>query len=95
MSATTQAHTLQNYLDQAILMLMEIPGLPELLRADVNSYDRLAEKHPNAVFAQLVMNNLFHHDWEFSEIHQEKFASILDGEDIPSVQFRHNRRMDA
>ena len=28
MSATTQAHTLQEYLDQATPMLMEIPGLP-------------------------------------------------------------------
>lgn len=29
MSATTQAHTLQEYLDQATPMLMEIPGLPD------------------------------------------------------------------
>ena len=31
MSATTQAHTLQEYLDQAAPMLMEIPGLPAVL----------------------------------------------------------------
>ena len=48
MSATTQAHTLQEYLDQATPMLMEILGLPELLYADGNSYDRLAEKYPDA-----------------------------------------------
>ena len=95
MSATTQAHTLQEYLDQATPMLMEILGLPELLYADGNSYDRLAEKYPDAVFTLIAMNNLFHHDREFSEIHQEAFSSILAGEDIPSVQFRHNRRMDA
>ena len=34
-------------------------------------------------------------DFEFSEIHQEAFPSILDGEDISSVQFWYNRRMDA
>ena len=28
------------------------------------------------------MNNLFHHDREFSKIHQEAFPFILDGEDI-------------
>ena len=95
MSATTQAHTLQEYLDQATPMLMEIPGLPELLHADGNSYDRLAEKYPDAVFTLIAINNLFHHDQEFSEIHQEAFSSILEGEDIPSVQFRYNRRMDA
>lgn len=42
MSATTQAHTLQEYLDQVTPMLMEIPGLPELLHADGNSYDRMS-----------------------------------------------------
>ena len=95
MSATTQAHTLQEYLDQATPMLMEILGLPELLYADGNSYDRLAEKYPDAVFTLIAINNLFHHDREFSEIHQEAFSSIVAGEDIPSVQFRYNRRMDA
>lgn len=47
------------------------------------------------MFTLIAMNNLFHHDREFSEIHQEAFSSILDGEDIPSVQYRYNRRMDA
>lgn len=95
MSVTTQAHTIQEYLDQATPMLMEIPGLPELLRADGDSYDRLAEKYPDAVFTLIAMNNLFHHDREFSEIYQEAFASILDGENIPSMQFRYSHRMDA
>lgn len=93
MSETT--HTLQEYLNQAMPVLMEIPGLPELLHEDGDNYDRLAEKYPDAVFTLIAMNNLFHHDREFSEIHQEAFSSILDGEDISSVQFRYNRRMDA
>lgn len=95
MSVTTHTHTLQEYLDQATPVLMEIPGLPELLHADGDYYYELAEKFPDAVFALMAMNNLFHHDQEFSEIHQEAFSSILDGENIPSVQFRYNRRMDA
>lgn len=94
MSVTIQAHTLQEYLYQAMPVLMEIPGLPELLHADGDNYGWLAEKYPDAVFTLMAMNNLFHHDREFSEIHQEAFSSILDGEDIPSVQFRYNRRMD-
>ena len=85
----------KHYLDQATPVLMEIPGLPELLHADGDYYYELAEKYPDAVFALMAMNNLFHHDQEFSEIHQEAFSSILDGENIPSVQFRYNRRMDA
>ena len=95
MSVTIHAHTLQEYLDQATPVLMEIPGLSELLHADGDSYDRLAEKYPDAVFALMAMNNLFHHNQEFSEIHQKAFSSILNREDIPSVQFRYNRRMDA
>ena len=95
MSVTTHAHTLQEYLDLAMPVLMEIPGLPELLHADGDCYDELAEKYPDAVFALMAMHNLFHHDREFSEIHQEAFASILDGEDIASVRFRYNRCMDA
>ena len=95
MSVTIQAHTLQEYLDLAMPVLMEIPGLSELLHADGDHYDRLAEKYPDAIFTLIAMNNLFHHDREFSEIHQEAFSSILNREDIPSVQFRYNRRMDA
>ena len=71
MSETT--HTLQEYLNQAMPVLMEIPGLPELLHADGENYDRLAEKYPDAVFTLIATNNLFHHDREFSEIHQEAF----------------------
>ena len=82
MSVTTQAHTLQEYLNQATPVLMEIPGLPELLHADGDNYDRFAEKYPDAVFTLIAMNNLFHHDRKFSEIHQEAVPSILDGEDI-------------
>lgn len=43
MSVTAQAYTLQEYLNQATPVLMGIPGLPELIHADGNSYDRLAE----------------------------------------------------
>lgn len=50
MSVTAQAYTLQEYLNQATPVLMGIPGLPELLHADGDNYDRLAEKYPDAVF---------------------------------------------
>ena len=70
-------------------------GISQSGYACVNGNSRLAEKYPDAVFTLIAMNNLFHHDREFSEIHQEAFSSILDGEDISSVQFRYNRRMDA
>ena len=95
MAVTASVHTLQDYLDQAAPVLLEIPGLSQLMQANGNSYDVLAGMYPDAAFTLMVMNNLFHHDCELSEIHQEAFASILDGEDIPAVHFRYNRRMDA
>ncbi len=41
------------------------------------------------------MNNLFHHDSEFSEIHQQAFSSIVEGTNISSVRKRYNLCMDA
>lgn len=43
----------------------------------------------------MVMNNLFHHDSEFSEIHQQAFSSIVEGTNISSVRKRYNLCMDA
>ena len=42
MAVTASIHTLQDYLDQAAPVLLEIPGLSQLMRADGNSYDVLA-----------------------------------------------------
>ena len=43
----------------------------------------------------MIMNNLFHHDFEFAAIHQQAFSSIVDGADIPSVRKRYDLCMDA
>lgn len=43
----------------------------------------------------MIINNFFHHDREFSEIHQQAFSSIVDGATIPSVRKRYNLCMDA
>ena len=72
-----------------------IPGFPQLVQADGNSYDTLAKKYPDAAFTMMVMNNLFHHDSEFSEIHQQAFSSIVEGTNISSVRKRYNLCMDA
>lgn len=79
MAVTASVRTLQDYLDQAAPVLLEIPGLSQLMRADGNSYDVLVGMYPDAAFTLMVMNNLFHHDCEFSEIHQQAFSAIIDG----------------
>lgn len=95
MAVTASVHTLQDYLDQAAPVLLEIPGLSQLMQASGNSYDVLAGMYPDAAFTLMVMNNLFHHDCEFSEIHQQAFSAIIDGADIPSVRWRYDLYMDA
>jgi hypothetical protein len=95
MAVTASIHTLQDYLDQAAPVLLEIPGLSQLMRADGNSYDVLAGMYPDAAFTLVVMNNLFHHDCEFSEIHQQAFSAIIEEMDIPSVRKRYDLCMDA
>ena len=62
MAVTASVHTLQDYIDQAAPVLLEIPGLSQLMQANGNSYDVLAGMYPDAAFTLMVMNNLFHHD---------------------------------
>ena len=76
-------------------ILTEIPGFSTLATASESDYDATAAAYPDAVFAMMIMNNLFHHDWEFAAIHQQAFSSIVDGVDIPSVRKRYNLCMDA
>lgn len=94
-SVASPVHSLQYYLDQARPVLLKIPGMQSVLSADEQAYDDAAAKYPDAVFALMTMNNLFHHDRELSEIHQQAFFSIVEGADIASVRRRYDRRMDS
>ena len=90
----TMAHTLEDYIAQAMPALTEIPGFSALAKADGQDYDALAAEYPDAVFALMIANNLFHHDREISEITQQAFFSIMDGMDIPSVRRQYDRSTD-
>ena len=81
----TATQTLENYIAQAMPALTEIPGFSALAKADGQDYDALAAKYPDAVFALMIANNLFHHDREISEITQQAFFSIMEGVDIPPI----------
>ena len=58
----TATHTLENYIALAMPALTEIPGFTALAKADGQDYDALAAKYPDAVFALMIANNLFHHN---------------------------------
>ena len=55
MAVTASIHTLQDYFNQAAPVLLQIPGFPQLVQADGNSYDTLAKKYPDAAFTMMVM----------------------------------------
>lgn len=95
MSTATHVHTLREYIAQVMPILTEIPGFSALVVTSEQDYDTTAAAYPDAVFAMMVMNNLFHHDREFAEINQQAFSSIIDGADIPSVRKRYDLCMDA
>lgn len=95
MSTAAHVHNLREYISQAMPVLMEIPGFSALATTSESDYDTTAAAYPDAVFAMMVMNNLFHHDWEFAAIHQQAFSSIIDGADIPSVRKRYDLCIDA
>lgn len=95
MSTVTHAHTLREYISHAMPVLMQIPGFSALATETEQEYDATAATYPDAAFAMMIMNNLFHHDMEFAAIHQQAFSSIVDGADIPSVRKRYDFCMDA
>ena len=88
----TATHTLEDYI---ALAMPAATGFSALAKAGGQDYDALAAKYPDAVFALMIANNLFHHDREISEITQQAFFSIMDGVDIPSVRLQYDRRTDA
>ena len=95
MASAALVNTLQDYIIRAMPVLARIPGFLEIANADEKRYDVIAGAYPDAAFTAMIINNLFHHDREFSEIHQQAFSSIVDGATIPSVRKRYNLCMDA
>ena len=77
MSTANHCHTLREYISQAMPVLMEIPGFSALATETEQEYDTTAATYPDATFAMMIMNNLFHHDIEFAAIHQQAFSSLL------------------
>ena len=90
MASAAHVNTLQDYIIQAMPVLSKISGFFEIVNADKKRYDVVAGAYPDAAFTAMIINNLFHHDREFSEIHQQAFSSIVDGATIPSVRKRYN-----
>lgn len=68
--------------------------MTELSGAKGDDYEKLAQQYPDAAFALSTASSLFQHDRELSEIHQQAFFAIVEGEDISSVRSRFERSTD-
>lgn len=90
----TTPRTIQYYFDKARPVFLTIPGMTELSGAEGDDYEMLARQYPDAAFALSTASNLFQHDRELSEIHQQAFFAIVEGEDISSVRSRFERSTD-
>ena len=71
-----------------------IPGMNELLQASPSEKAEVEAKYPDAVFAVVIASSLFNHNRELSEIAQQAYFSILNGENIASVRFAYDKATD-
>lgn len=90
----TTPRTIQYYFDKARPVFLAISGMTELSGAKGDDYKKLAQQYPDAAFALSTASSLFHHNRELSEIHQQTFLAIVEGEDISSVRSRFERSTD-
>ena len=74
--------------------LRRIPGIRELLRANVDQRPGLEQKYPDAVFALQIISNPFIKEREVGTIQMEAYAAILDGKAIPDIRYKYDRQMD-
>lgn len=90
----TTPRTIQYYFDKARPVFSAIPGMTELSGAEGDDYEKLAQQYPDAAFALSTASSLFQHDRELSEIHQQAFFAIVEGEDVSAVCSRYERSTD-
>ncbi len=96
-SITTGAmrtHSRQYYQERERKAFQKIPGMNELMSADILHQDALENRYPDAAFALKVAGNIFCRDKEQEAIHQRAYLSILHGENMRDIRFRYDRDME-
>lgn len=89
-----ETHTMSFYREKEREVFPAIPGLTEIVSAPPAERDQLAGKYPDAAFALMIADNLLCGVPGIGAINQRAYLSILNGEDIASVRFRHSKEMD-
>lgn len=92
-TSAMHTHTRQYYQDRERQAFQKIPGIKELMSADVLRQDALANRYPDAAFALKIADNIFCRDKEQEAIHQRAYLAILHGENMQDIRFRYDRDM--
>lgn len=88
-------HTRQYLHEKETAILHTIPGVDLLIGAYSDERQKLELQYPDAAFVLRIVSDLFFPDRELASIHMEAYSAILNGENIPDIQFRYQREMDA
>ena len=92
MGMTTTA--IRFYTDQEKRAYEKISGMSEVLSAKPTELENLSEKHPDAIFAIMIHDEMVCSIQGIRNIVRRAHASIMDGENMENIRFRYSKEMD-
>lgn len=88
------ASAIRFYTDQERAAYQKISGMNEILRAKPADLERLSEKHPDAIFAIMIHDEMVCRIQGIRNIVRRAHTAIMDGENMENIRFRYDREMD-
>ena len=92
MGMTTSA--IRFYTDQERVVYQRISGMNEILSATPADIESISAKHPDAVFAIMIHDEMVCGIQGIRNIVRRAHAAIMDGENMENIRFRYTKEMD-
>lgn len=92
MSMTATA--IRFYTDQERAVYQKISGMNEILSAPPSDLERLREKHPDAIFAIMIHDEMVCGIQGIRNIVRKAHAAIMNGENMENIRFRYSKEID-
>ena len=92
MSMTAPA--IRFYTDQERVAYQKISGMNEVLNANPDDFEHVSTKHPDAIFAIMIHDEMVCSIQGIRNIVRRAHASIMDGENMDNIRFRYFKEMD-
>ena len=90
----SRIYSMSDLRTREMVAFSSIPGMNELIHADVRQKEEIEALYPDAAFATMIVSSLFNHNRQLGEITQKAYFSILEGESVGSVRFAYERATD-